>query len=276
MKLVFALFPLSCALLSAQPELRLSTGSIGPVYIAAGQNGPAQTVTTSNIGNGTLSLSASANQSWLSPSVNAAGSIQIALNTASLANGQYAGVVTVSDPGAIDAPQNISVTIQMGSPIPSSLDLFVAPGSSTTAMFYTASSLSVTASNPQSAPSVSAVSFGTPLFSTVHQFNITATAPANTTTGNYPASVTTSGSTIAADNKTIAVSTHVTTQPISSFAPASLTFNLAAGGAAATQAVVFSNSGQGSLSLTIGSLPPGSPLRFNSTTTFSSPRLLAL
>lgn len=278
MKLVLFLFPLSCALLSAQPELRLSTSSIGPVYIAAGQNGPTQTVTSSNIGNGTLSLSASTNQSWLSASVSGAGPVLIALNTSSLANGQYTGAVTVSDPGAIDAPQNISVTVQVGSPVPTTLDLYVAPGSSTTDMFYTAAPIEVTAKNPQSEPAVSATSFGAPLFSTVYQFNITATAPANTATGNYPATVVTSGSAVSADNKTIAVTTHVTTQPIASFLPASLTFNLAPGEPAATQAIVFSNSGQGTLTLTPGTLPSwltasvsGSDLLFTATPGTMSP-----
>lgn len=255
MKLVLFLLPFSCALVLAQPELRLSTNSIGPVYIAAGQNGPTQTVTSSNAGNGTLSLSASGNQSWLSPSVNAAGSVLIALNTASLASGQYTGAVTVSGAGVIDAPQTVSVTVQVGSPVPSSLDIYVAPGSSTTDMFYTASPLSVTAKNPQSAPTISATSFGAPLFASVYQFNIVATAPANTAAGTYPATVTTFGSSTAADNKTIAVTTHVTTQPIQSFTPASLTFNLAPNAPGSTQAVVFSNAGQGTLTLTPGTLP---------------------
>jgi uncharacterized protein (TIGR03437 family) len=255
MKLVAILLRLGCALLSAEllfaaPELRLATASIGPIYITAGQNGPAQTVAATNIGDGTLSLSASANQPWLTASI-ASNAVQIALGTSSLAAGQYTGIVTVNAPGAIDAPQNITVTVQVGSPVPGSLDLYVAPGGSASAMFNTATGLIATVKNPPTGPTLSVISYGGAFLSPIFAYTITATVPAGTPEGNYTGSVITSGSASAADNKTIAVTIHVTSMPIVTWSPASLTFALAPGAPAATQAVVFSNSGMGNLEVGI-------------------------
>ena len=82
--------------LIATPKLRLVTTTVGPVTIAAGSNGPAQTVEAYNTGDGALSLSLSVPSSvgWLGASVGApracssqAGNcipVQFALNTAAL------------------------------------------------------------------------------------------------------------------------------------------------------------------------------------------------
>jgi len=250
MKLVAIFFPLSCGLLLAAPELRLATAALGPVYIAAGRNGPTQNVATTNIGDGSLSLSASANTPWLTVSIGASNAVQIALATSSLASGQYTGVVTVLAPGAIDAPQNISVTVQIGSPVPASLDLYVQPGGSASTTFSTATTLYATATNPQNGPVLTITPMAS-FFEPPLSFTITATASAGTPTGNYSGSVVTFDSASAADNKTISITIHVTSQPIATLSPASLTFQLAQGAPAATQAVVFSNSGTGSLTLSV-------------------------
>lgn len=251
MKIVAVLLTLSYGLLSAAPELRLSSAYIGPVYIASGQNGSTQTVNATNIGDGVLSLSASANVPWLTPSIGASNAVQIALATSTLANGQYTGIVTVQATGVVDAPQNISVTVQIGSAIPNSLDLYVAPGAQVTATFSlgAATGLMAIVHSPSSGPSMYLAEVGGSFFLPATSYQITATAPAGTAVGNYSGSVVTSGSSSAADNKTIAVTIHVTSQPIATWAPASLKFRLAQGAPAATQAVVFSNMGIGALTL---------------------------
>ncbi len=208
-----AIFLALAGALSAAPELRLATTLIGPLYIAAGQNGSTQTVAAANIGDGTLSLSASANQPWLTVSI-VSNAVQIALGTSGLAAGQYTGIVTVSAPGAIDAPQNLTVTVQIGSPVPSSLDLYVAPGGSGSAMFNTVTGLFATVKNPQASPALSVISYGGAFLSPTFAYTITATAAAGTPAGDYSASVITSGSASPADNKTIAVTVHVTSMPI--------------------------------------------------------------
>ena len=59
----------SAVALFATPQLRLSTTTVGPLNIAVGANGVTQTVSTSNIGDGALTLSASANVSWIAASI---------------------------------------------------------------------------------------------------------------------------------------------------------------------------------------------------------------
>ena len=142
---------------NAAPKLRLNTATIGPVSIAVGQDGPGQIIETRNAGDGTLSLSLEASDAWLVPFLGAPGPcssgqgtcvpVSIGLKTASLAKGTYTGVVTVSDPNAIDAPQTITVTVQMGGGVPDKADFFVAPnGSSDGVSFQTNNKLSAWAS----------------------------------------------------------------------------------------------------------------------------------
>src|SRR4051812_2094507 len=79
----------------ATPRLVLSTTSIGPVFVATGANGPAQSVEAFNAGDGALNLSVATSASWLSaapgtpaactfPASGTCTPIQISLNTASL------------------------------------------------------------------------------------------------------------------------------------------------------------------------------------------------
>ncbi len=179
--------------------------------MAVGQNGPAQTVTSSNTGNGSLSLSAAANVTWLTPSVTASGAINIGLNTAALTRGNYTGVVTVSAPNAVDAPQMITVTVQVGSAVPDSLDLYLPPGGSASAAFTTGSSLTVAVNNPVGGPTLAVSTSGGGSFAFSFPYQVTARAPAATIANNYAGSFTVSGSSFAADNKTVPVTAHVTT-----------------------------------------------------------------
>ena len=89
---------LSGAALYATPQLRLSTSTIGPLNIAVGQNGTTQTVSTTNIGPGTLALSAAANVSWIAANI-VGTNVQIVLNTSSLTQGIATGLVTVTAAG---------------------------------------------------------------------------------------------------------------------------------------------------------------------------------
>ena len=83
--------------LIAAPKLRLVTTTVGPITVAAGSSGPAQTVEAYNAGDGALSLSVASSAAWLGASVGApracssqAGScipLQFALNTAALPAG---------------------------------------------------------------------------------------------------------------------------------------------------------------------------------------------
>ena len=124
--------------LSAAPRLNLFQTSV-TVSVPTGTNGPTYSIDTFNIGDGTLSLQASSSVPWLVPTVGSAGvcglrggcyPVAIAFQTASLAAGTYTGIITLSDPNAVDSPQNITVTAQVGGDVPNNLVFYLAPGSS--------------------------------------------------------------------------------------------------------------------------------------------------
>jgi len=90
------------------------------LYYGATSNGAftgAQTVLISNSGEGTLSWSASTQNSWIiiQPSSSAAGpeSITIGVDPSKLAAGTYSGVISIIDLNALNSPQTISVTLNV-------------------------------------------------------------------------------------------------------------------------------------------------------------------
>ena len=240
----------------AQPMLRMSQAALGPFVIAQGQNGPAQTVNTFNAGKGTLHITATSSVNWLVPTVGTSpqpcpeGScvpVQIALQTSSLAAGAYTGVVTVSDPNAIDSPQTITVTVNIGTAVPGQLTLYAQPGGTASTQF--SAGLANTSVSTQSGGnwlSVSSDSLGS------FKFPITYTVSASAATlsaGDYNGSIALSGSSFAGDNKNLPVVLHVTTQPIAQASTARATFQIAQGAAAQTFPIVVTNGGQGTLSI---------------------------
>ena len=126
---------LGAAALYATPQLRLSTSTVGPLNIAVGQNGVTQTVSTTNIGDGTLVLSASANVPWITANI-AGSNVQIALSTSTLAQGIATGLVTVKAANAIDSPQTIAVTVQMGGGVPNAINFYMPPGGAASTDVY--------------------------------------------------------------------------------------------------------------------------------------------
>lgn len=248
---------LLCVTLTAAPKLRMSTAAVGPVFIVTGQSGPVQSVDTANIGDGVLTLTASANVPWITASIGAVKActlaascrpVQMGLSTAGLTRGSYTGLVTVSDPNAIDAPQTITVTVQIGSAIPDSMELYVPPGGSTSGQFR-APRIFWTVSNPAGGPTLTISTPGGGSFDFSFPYDVTVRAPAGTVDNDYQGSFTVTGSSFVADNKTVPVTAHVTSQPIAKWAPSSLTFRIAQGAAKATQAILFSNAGLGTLAI---------------------------
>jgi uncharacterized protein (TIGR03437 family) len=142
----FVLFLTFTSVLCATPRLGLSTSTIGPINIPTRSNGPNQTVQAYNPGDGSLTLTATASNSWLSATVGSQTScaqasggcyaISIALNTSSLAAGTYTEYVTVASSGAIDSPQTISVTVNTAG-VPSNITAYVTPtGSSSSELTF--------------------------------------------------------------------------------------------------------------------------------------------
>jgi uncharacterized protein (TIGR03437 family) len=214
-----------------------------------------------NGGDGTLALSVSSSAAWAVPSVGAARGcsaragtclpIQVALNTASLARGGYTGTITVSDPNAMDAPQTITVTVAVGGAVPDRLDLFVAPdGSAAEASFTTNSAqLQARAATDGGGNWLSVALDGVGSFRFVLPYKVLARHLAGMAEGSYRGTVTTSGSSLAADNKSIPVSLQVTSRPIAQAAPAGLRLRYAQNIARQRVNIGVANRGLGSLSI---------------------------
>ena len=245
--------------LSAAPQLRLTQTALGPFIIPQGSNGTAQLVDTANAGDGTLNLQVSSSASWLAATVGSTHPcslhglcipVDMALQTSSLAAGSYTGIVTVSDPKALDSPQTITVTIQVGSDIPAKFEFFVPPGGKVTSNFTAASKVNASATTATGGPwlSVAAASVGSFTFS--NSYTVTSTALASLATGDYTGTVTVSGSSSAADNRAVPATMHITTLPVAQLGSPSLTFAIAAGSVRQSQFAAVSNAGQGTLSIT--------------------------
>src|SRR5690348_2918236 len=111
--------------LNAAPQLRLSTQTVGPVYVEAGSNAPSQPVNAFNLGDGSLNLSvAYSSATWVTASIGQLTTcsngpapscipITLNLNTSGLPVGTYTESLTLADPNAIDSPQTITVTVQV-------------------------------------------------------------------------------------------------------------------------------------------------------------------
>ncbi len=104
----------------APPKLSLGATSLSS-STAQGQTAPAQSLTVRNTGAGTLGYSVSPSASWLrvSPSSGAAttetDTLSVSFDTAGLSPGSYSASLTVNAPGALDAPQTVTVTVRVSS-----------------------------------------------------------------------------------------------------------------------------------------------------------------
>lgn len=235
--------------LAAAPKLRLSTTAVGPVVVSQGATGAAS-VDISNAGDGAFNLTAASSVPWIVPTVSGSR-LQLSLQTASLSRGLYTGLVTVNDPNALDAPQTVTVTVQVGSAVPDKADFFAAPNGSPAELHFITGSKLNSAITTQSGGQFLALALeGGGSFQFAFPYKIVATPLSGLGEGTYTGSIVTSGSTSAADNKTIPVTLRITSQPIAQLSADSLRFRLAQNGPAQTQFVTIANRGLGSLSIT--------------------------
>jgi uncharacterized protein (TIGR03437 family) len=271
--------------LGATPMLRLVSATVGPLSIAPGSNGINQTVEAYNAGDGTLSLSVSSSATWLTPSVGAARActtttaatscvpLIFGLNTASLAASStaYTGIVTITAPNTVDAPQTITVTVLIGGAVPSSVNVYVPPyvappaqASAVSVPFTTSNYITGKVTTQDGANWLSLTLSGAGSVQSTYPYMINITPQASNTAGNtYTGSIITSGSSFAPDNKTIAVTMNVTSLPIAQPSAAQVTEQLAVGAPVGYAAVTFTNSGNGTL--TISAVGTGSTTTSGST-----------
>ena len=257
----------------AAPMLRLASSTVGPVSVASGTNGKTQTIEAYNAGDGSLSLSMTSSAPWVVPTVGTARvcttvnasscfPLQFAFNTSSLAASTtpYTAVVTVTSPNTVDAPQTITVTVQVGGGVPSSVDIYVAPGATRDVSFSTNSTLTGAASTQDGGKWLSLALVGNGSFRFVLPYNIhIAPQAGNTSGGVYNGNLTISGSSIPTENKTVPVTMRVTSQAIAQASTNQVTVRMAQGEPARTPqffapSVSLVNIGQAG-----SSLVPGTP-----------------
>jgi uncharacterized protein (TIGR03437 family) len=247
--------------LAAAPQLRLAQTAVGPVSVAAGANGTVPAVDASNIGDGTLNLRLSSSSEWLVPTVGAVHEcglrrqtcipIEIALRTSALARGTYTGTIGVSDPAAIDAPQTITVTVQVGGGVPDRLDFLLPPnGSSSNVQFFTSSPVNANQSTQSGGQWLAVSSEGVGSFSFNYPYRVTATHIPGLVEGTYQGSIATAGARIAAENKTVPVTLRITSQPIAQVSDQRIDFRIAQNGPKAVQGIAIANRGLGALEVT--------------------------
>jgi uncharacterized protein (TIGR03437 family) len=203
----------------AAPRLRLSQTVVGPVQTAQGSNPGNQVVYADNVGDGSLNLKLTSNVTWLQPTTGAPTDcslrgicvpINIALRTNTLSPGIYSGVIAVTDPNAVDAPQTIVVTVQVGSGVPDKVELSLAPGASVQARFNSTNRLQVTSSVQGQGNwlAVAGESGGSFAFGNAYRISVN---PFGLAAGDFTGQVVTSTSPVATENKTIPVTLKVST-----------------------------------------------------------------
>ncbi len=245
-----------------QAKLRLTDTTLGPISIAAGSNGTTQTIEAFNAGSGSLALSFASNATWLTATAGASRACQIAvqqnvcipiniaLSTATLAAGSYTGIITVRDPNAIDAPQTISVTVQMGGGVPSTVFLYTPPnGGSDNVTFATNSVLTTSVSTSSGGNWLNIAYEGQGSFRFVQPYRIVGTHIAGLPEGTYNGTIQVGGSAFAADNKTIQTRLVVTSQPIAFAGPTAVRVRVVQNGQPVVANVGIGNRGRGTLTL---------------------------
>ncbi len=254
------LFFTSISILNAAPMLRLVSSTVGPVPVAQGGSAPAQTVEAYNAGDGSLSLSVNSSATWITASVGSPHAcppntvngtcipIQLALNTSALAAGTQTGIVTVTAPDAIDAPQTITVTVRVGG-----LDVYVAPGTARDVQITTNHMVQTKATTQNGNGWLSLALEGTGSFRFVFPYDIHLTPASDMPEGTYNGSVMTSGSSVAGENVTVPVTMRVTNQPIAQPSPEQINLRLAEGAPPLVYPfsipITLSNQGQGTISI---------------------------
>ena len=257
------------AVSQAASQLRLVVGTVGPVSVAQGAGGGTQTVEAYNIGSGSLNLTVSSSAAWLAASVGSSRAcattqnsqtcipLNFTLNTQSLPAGAATAIVTVSDPNAVDAPQTITLTVEVGGSIPASHTFYVPPNGSAALATPTNSDLRWNSSAPWLSLAVNG--FGSFKFNYPFQIQVAAGAQP---VGAYNGTLTLTGSSFAPDNKSVAVTMNVTDQPIAQAINSRIDLQLAQGApplvAPFAPAVGLTNVGQGTLAAQTPTIATGS------------------
>jgi uncharacterized protein (TIGR03437 family) len=220
-----ALLAVLCPAANAAPRLVLSSGSVTVGPLAPGSNAPAQGVEAKNAGDGALSLTATPSASWIAAAIGAAGpcrvlsgtcnQIAITLSTAALAAGTYDEFIMLTDPNAIDSPQEIAVNVIIAA-VPDSVTLYVglygSGVSAASSYIYPASTVTGISSTTNGGSWLSFVPKGHSIIALPDTIQVA--AQPGQPAGTYTGTVVISGSTRASDNKTVQVTLVVSSSPV--------------------------------------------------------------
>ena len=254
----------TAAVASAAPRLalRVPDALTRPIWVAVGSAGPTNlAVEAYNEGDGQLNLSASGGfPAWLDAQVGSTGAcsfdaaktcttVRVVFSAAALERGVYHGEVTISSPGAVDAPQTLAITLYVGGDIPQSIDLYVPPvaGATDSLDFQTPSGPAPNLGVAGSFLSVSSNSLGS--FRFLHDHRLIGRYSAGLNNGVNQGSMFIEGSSFAPDNRVVPVRLNVTSNPIGAASAEALVFETAEGITPPPQAIAVSNRGQGTLAI---------------------------
>jgi glucose/arabinose dehydrogenase len=101
------------------PALSVSPTSLSFTQVEGAAAPPAQSLSVTNTGGGSLSFTTSDDSTWLSAtpaSGSAPGSVSVSVSATGLARGTYNGTVTVTAAGASGSPKTIPVTLTVAAP----------------------------------------------------------------------------------------------------------------------------------------------------------------
>ncbi len=214
-----------CPAAIAAPRLVLSSPSLTLGPVVPGSNVYAQGEEAQNAGDGSLNLTATPSASWISAAIGAAGpctalsgtcnQIAITLSTTGLAAGTYKEFVMLTDPKAIDSPQQIALIVTIAA-VPDSITLYVGPygsGVSTaTSYIYPASTVSGIVSTTSGSGWLGFVPKGHSIIAFPDAIQVS--AQPGQAAGTYTGTIVISGSTFPLDNKTIHVTLIVSASPV--------------------------------------------------------------
>jgi len=245
--------------LEAAPRLRLASSTLGPVSIAAGAAGTAQEVEVYNAGDGSLNITATSVAAWAVPTVlsprNCTGRagqcipVRVALNTTALPAGRHSATVQVSAPGALDGVQNLLVIVQMGGGVPDTMNLYASPNGGSDVQEIVTLTRSNTQVSTQTGGNWLSVAVQGGSFNFAVPYRVKGESIAGMAEGTYNGAVRFSGSTLAAENKSMSVVMRVTSQPVARPSSASLRFRVPQTAPKQLQRVVISNASGGTLTL---------------------------
>ena len=104
------------------PEIGVSTAGLVFTAITTGPNPPSQSFAVMNSGGGTLNYTVTGNAPWLivsPPNGTSTGddiNHSVSVDKSSLAQGTHMGTISISDPNALNSPQQIVVTVNVNPP----------------------------------------------------------------------------------------------------------------------------------------------------------------